>query len=73
MLASPCRLELGIQSGRSPLLLYNAVLQCSKNSPVGHVAKSSWPGDDIEIELQFLAESGFTARRFHTLCSAIWE
>jgi hypothetical protein len=29
--------------------------------------------DDLEMELQFLTENGFTSRRFHTLCFAVWE
>jgi hypothetical protein len=29
--------------------------------------------DDLEIEVQFLTADGFSARRFHTLCYAVWE
>ena len=29
--------------------------------------------DDIEIELQFFTDEGFSTYRFHTLCHAVWE
>ena len=31
------------------------------------------PRNDLEIELQFLTANGFSGRRFHTFCFAIWE
>jgi hypothetical protein len=31
------------------------------------------PTGGLEIEVQFMTPNGFTARRFHTLCFAVWE